>query len=465
MTDLLYTAVSFLNPWICGWMIVGFLWPACPRMLRASLGVGLGLGLAGSIYMLSLLAMNSALRAVTITEFLLLTSSAALFIRARLGRRIVPASFPPLARSSKLATIALVLCGALGFSALAFMVDVSRHGGWDAVAIWNVKARFFYLAERPADVLKAVELSRSQLDYPVLLPSLVARGWQYAGRMTVLVPGALAIVFTMATFVLAVAALRVLAPGVDAMLGGCLLIGTPFFLRHGVSQYADIAMCLFVTAAVMLLSIASVRDAEAPRLRVLAGLFAGFAMCTKNEGLLFVLVLAVAQLGLAIRQGRATAAIRAGAAFGGGVIPGLLAFAIFKLLYSPPNQIVAGVTVDTAAANLVDWPRHLKIITDLVREGRGFGEWWINPAPLLFIYFLGRYAVAPIRKLDEKWLLPGSVLVLMALGYYGIYLMSPYDVDWHIQTSLSRLILQLWPTILMFYCLLLGGEKTSGGYP
>jgi hypothetical protein len=39
-------------------------------------------------------------------------------------------------------------------------------------------------------------------------------------------------------------------------------------------------------------------------------------------------------------------------------------------------------------------------------------------------------------------------------GYFMIYLITPLNLQWHIETSIWRLFLQLWPTIIFSFFLM-----------
>jgi hypothetical protein len=47
----------------------------------------------------------------------------------------------------------------------------------------------------------------------------------------------------------------------------------------------------------------------------------------------------------------------------------------------------------------------------------------------------------------------GLALLLQLFGYMFIYLLTPYDLAWHVNTSIERLLLHLFPTglFLFFY--------------
>jgi hypothetical protein len=54
--------------------------------------------------------------------------------------------------------------------------------------------------------------------------------------------------------------------------------------------------------------------------------------------------------------------------------------------------------------------------------------------------------------------LPGGafailVLALMLAGYVLVYVVTPLDLPWHLQWSLPRLILQLWPLAVFAFFL------------
>lgn len=46
-------------------------------------------------------------------------------------------------------------------------------------------------------------------------------------------------------------------------------------------------------------------------------------------------------------------------------------------------------------------------------------------------------------------------------GYLAVYLMAPYDLLRHISTSMDRLLVQVWPTFVFAYCLLLATPQES----
>ena len=55
-----------------------------------------------------------------------------------------------------------------------------------------------------------------------------------------------------------------------------------------------------------------------------------------------------------------------------------------------------------------------------------------------------------------------SVLAIILLSYGAMMLITPYDQTWYLQTSLDRLLLQLWPGAVLLFCRLLPDDTAFG---
>jgi hypothetical protein len=58
----------------------------------------------------------------------------------------------------------------------------------------------------------------------------------------------------------------------------------------------------------------------------------------------------------------------------------------------------------------------------------------------------------------------GVPLLVTAGGYYAVYLLTPWDLAWHLDTSLVRLLLQLWPAGLLLWCVALPVIPAGQGF-
>jgi len=440
--------LSILLPLAAGSAIVSSLWPGSPRILQIAMGTGIGLGLAGATWTSALMISGSTVRSLIASESLLLILTTVLVLRRLRGsQNALIEKTSQTARGAEVAAVVLVVL--FGLCTAAFLTDVSPHGGYDATAIWNSRARFFYLSERPLNVLPYLVSP----DYPVVLPGLIARGWQYSRTNTVIVPIFLALFFTAASVLVLTSGLRLIVSRSTALLAGCMALGTPFFLDAGVSQYADIAMCFFITSSTVLLSIADATESGAMGLPLLAGLSAGFAAATKNEGNLFVLAMVLAQLCLLFWNRRWKADGIRLVRFLIGLVPGLLALAAFKAKSPMPNVLFSNMTLKTIVSAIGDEHRHFSVLKGFGRDLLFFGDWWINPLFFMILYAILLRIAQPGKRFSRHWQFPAAVLVIMICGYYGVYLFSPYPLDWHIQSSLPRLLVQLWPTALALWAL------------
>lgn len=95
---------------------------------------------------------------------------------------------------------------------------------------------------------------------------------------------------------------------------------------------------------------------------------------------------------------------------------------------------------------LSDIDRYTKILTTFILKA------FYTLPHLFFLLFYPAYIGI---KIDDKSkigvLTASSALTLMIMGYSLVYLITPYDLNWHLRTSLPRLLVQLWPSILLIY--------------
>jgi hypothetical protein len=117
-------------------------------------------------------------------------------------------------------------------------------------------------------------------------------------------------------------------------------------------------------------------------------------------------------------------------------------------MLAPPNDVVSG-QLGERLGHVLDWSRHRLILASFWRDAARFGEWRIVPFLAMALPLLG----SGWRRLNaHEWI--GAVIVALTLGgYYGIYLLTPWDLAWHLDFSLVRLLLQLWPAAILLWCL------------
>jgi len=205
---------------------------------------------------------------------------------------------------------------------------------------------------------------------------------------------------------------------------------------------------------------------------VLAGIAAGLCAWTKNEGLLFLPIVAGSLFGTTLYADGWRSARKRTFQFLAGALPILLIVIYFKTQLSPANDLVVGFSPAAAAAKLTDFSRYAEIAKAFIITGISFTQGLIdlrvgmqlNPGAvnilLLIVYLL--LAGVRIDDRDRTGLVrTAAVLLLILAGYFFIYVMTPLDLGYHLATSLNRLFLQLWPSVIFLFFMTAGAPETA----
>ncbi|MGE5056013.1 MAG: glycosyltransferase family 39 protein [Acidobacteriota bacterium] len=436
-------------------------------LLRISLSAGFGLAVFSIIYFLArwsgflhLWAIDAALCAI-------------LLIILALVRKHRASSAPQLRASGQATSKCLLIAFAVAFPAALYsgvLRALARPygSGWDSFAIWNLHARFLFRGGINWRDGFSPLIPWSHPDYPLLLPAAIAHFWTVMGRESTAVPAVIGLVFTFSTVGLLFSGLDILLSRTSALLGAMCLVSTPFFIDLGTWQYADVPLSFFMLATFVLLHLhdASTEPGlESRSSLALAGLAAGFAAWTKNEGVLFLVAVLLAKMWLTSRRsspGRSPISQIAPMLLAVAPIFALIAF--FKRAIAPPGDLFSDPA--TMLHKLGDLSRYGAVLKWYGRELLRFGEWWLIPLPIvmLVLYFLLRGNLA---REKETILASAGALTLTLAGYFFIYLITPRDIYWHLRFSLNRLFLQLWPSTIFVFFLALGSKPfpTSVGDP
>ena len=222
----------------------------------------------------------------------LVTTVVCLKVFLYLRRRVPRIPFRPgrawLFRVLPVACVGIAVVSA-AFSVVQQLESVP-NGGFDAFAVWNLHARFLYRGSSGAwrDMFLPA-MAGSNPDYPLLLPGLVSGAWMITGTDLPLIPALLGIAFAALSIGIVGSAVSAIAGDERGWLVALLVLATPSFLSWAPLQVADIPIGLYMLATVVLLQFADAWPEVRRPMMVLAGLTAGFAAWTKNEGLLFII--------------------------------------------------------------------------------------------------------------------------------------------------------------------------------
>ncbi len=454
---LLATFLSFLLPVIAGILWVPTFLPGgtgtvADRGFRISLGAGIGLG-AGSLVYFFLLSCSGEASRPWLFLFEAILFSLLAYLAVRYGKEI-PLEVSP-GQDPKVVTAprwALRTLAALFFFLVAgviltevFLTFDRPHGGWDAWAIWNLRARFLFRGGQYWRDAFSPLLSEIHPDYPLLLPGLVARGWTYLGRDAVSFPAVVAVFYTLSTIGMLTSSLALLRGSFQGILAGVALACTPIFLRHGASQYADMPFGYYMLATFALLHLA--RISKSRRAMSLAGFTAGLACWTKNEGVILLGALAAVYFVYMVLSSVRGEEIRRAGWFVLGALPPLLALAYLKFALVPPSDMTTEFELAAVLKRIGDPARYLEVGAAVVREAI-----FQLHLPLLAVYLL--FSGVSIRKGERGAVLRlWASLSLIFAAYIFIYVITSKPLAWHLGTSLSRLMTQLFPSLLFSFFL------------
>jgi hypothetical protein len=321
--------------------------------------------------------------------------------------------------------------------------DRLPNGGWDGWAIWNWEARLLYRAG--ANWRQYLPLAFHG-DYPLLVPSTTARFWRYMGAEVPDVGAFLGILLALCSIAVLALTLTQLRSRMVASVMCLTLLGTPSYLYWASAHYADIPLSFFFLGTLALIAIHFESKPEQGDLRMLglAGFLAGCAGWTKNEGILFIVAVAAALLVPVFRYRRE--ALTRFKAFGAGAALPVLIITFFKLTNNVSNYVVA--YKEGKLQRMFDLGRHFMIWDYVARYLFSFGAWSISPLIPLIAFVLLTGVHRSIFA-NYGWRTIVTILLIVCAGYYWVYLTTPVDLKWHLESSLDRLFLQLWPSVLL----------------
>lgn len=321
-----------------------------------------------------------------------------------------------------------------------FLLYASKHGGWDAWAIWNLHAKFLYYTGSWHNMFSK-ELAYSHLDYPLMLPSIVAFFWNGVGKASPFVPLLLSYGLLVALPLYTYFSLR------DAGLKWLPYIALAIFVADNnfkdlaISQCADTLLSLLVL--MVFVQYNKLRNGDDNR-ALLLGFICASCAWVKNEGLVFYILFTLCFIAANYKQISVLKKY-----FAGLVLPTLVLVS-FKLFFAPANDLVSheNKNLSSILVVLTDAGRYLTILKS-----------WLNTLISNYMYMLILIFAAFIFNRKFFRSLPAVVMAVLLLAYFVIYLITPHDLKWHLSTSVSRIFLHVYPAIV--YLILSSLEATD----
>ncbi len=186
------------------------------------------------------------------------------------------------------------------------------------------------------------------------------------------------------------------------------------------------------------------------RLLSLAGLTTACAAWTKNEGLLFLVLVIFIRFISRIRRNNGLEVLKQLLYFTLGMSPIFLALIYFKVNFAIANDLVNQTNLMKLGDYLFDVNRYGTVLFGICKKILTFNDHiFILSIVYLVLSGIDRSAFLLKGVKSHLW-----ILVLMLVGYFFSFFISPHNLEWHMGSSLRRLLVQLWPTwvFLCFYC-------------
>lgn len=407
------TAVSILVSLALGWLLVRRFAGLDNWLLVFGAGTAVGIGITSCLYF--------------VPWFIRAAACAALGYDCWRRRPRRPAQKAPRFAYTLILAAALLVAVLLVTLAMSAAWEANPQGNWDAWAVWNLRAKFLAAPGVAARAWSPM-LNATHPEYPLLLSGFVAACWRDAGTASDLAPIATSYLFFLALLAIVTGAIGVLRGPVSGLLAGLCLLGIPALLTEVPAQYADVPLACYMAGALLFVLL------DRP---VLAGAMAGMAAWTKDEGLLF---LAVAAIAVALARRRTLLRFALGAA------PAAAIALIFKFAVAHGTHSVVAVQQSSMGSRLADASRYAATASAMAREILHWNIGWYHP--LLPVAVLAA-ALRFDRRQARPALFSAAVAAALLAGYFGVYVITPNDLQWQLQTSLTRLLVQASPLVLI----------------
>jgi hypothetical protein len=403
----------------------------------APIVVALGLGVFSSL-MFVWQWMFGAPGQLTTLVLLIAVTAVSVFVFVRLRRRI-PGS--PTARGEYWILFGLALAF-VGYR-IVLQAMSAPEGEYDAWAVWNLHARFLHRGgSGPWKDLFDAALFWSHPNYPLLLPALVHGMWTIAGSEQQWIPAFLAGSFTFLTIGTVGGAISILSRDQRGALAGLVLLATPSFVIAASAQTADIPVALYILTTVVLLRFSEEWPSVRTPMLALAGLSAGLAAWTKNEGLVVVAALFATHLTMVALRRNWRHYLKETATIGAGLAPILILILAFKTFLAPNGDI----QFNASAVERVAMPgRYLAILDGFTSGVMIFGDavGGMNPGVLLVLFLL--LYISPMKPARYVSLALLLVPFLLLTADLAVYATTRERVESLMAGSLQRLLIQVWP--------------------
>ncbi len=301
---------------------------------------------------------------------------------------------------------------------LKYVIEANKWGGWDAWSIWNLHAKFLSNSASFQNYYDK-SLSYSHLDYPKLLPALVALGWKVTGSDTYLVPYLISLLILLGTLVVILDFIDDIKFQLPVVI---IFLIDDTILRFSASQYADTMLAFLIVLSIAgYIEFRNYKSKDSVVKLLVLLLLSSFV---KNEGLVFallffiILLLKVSKVGVLKKYSKWF--VFFSFLFIGEIVD--------KIFFTISNDIISAQS-SSMIYKLLDIKRYIVIYKYLM------GQLFFDYKILLILIFCFAFMHKMFELLEVYYL-----LILVFTSYLLVYLITPHDLIWHLSTSIDRLL-------------------------
>ncbi|MBF0483319.1 MAG: hypothetical protein HQL25_01300 [Candidatus Omnitrophica bacterium] len=342
----------------------------------------------------------------------------------------------------------------LVLATLLLKASLFPYGGWDAWAIWNLKARFIFLgADQWKNMLDPV-LMHTNNHYPFLLPLMNAWIWCFGNTASHWVPLTTSVIFALLLPMLLGLSLYITTKHKFSFIPAFLMAFLPLYQLLSISQYADLLVAFYLLCIFTCFHMAN--EQKSPSLFFLTGIFCGSISFIKDEGLVSSILIAVLITFSIFTNKNITNEknkILKNFILGSGLA--LIPAVFFNIFIRPENlRFINGLT---STSDPTSWQRLLFTIAAYFIEILKLnwqGLWFIILGGILLSF-------KTLYKTNTQKLIINFLICYLTIITINYFINTHYPISFWINTSLNRILMTLVPTLLFmtFYSIFLSQNK------
>jgi hypothetical protein len=144
----------------------------------------------------------------------------------------------------------------------------------------------------------------------------------------------------------------------------------------------------------------------------------------------------------------------------------LLLAAGFKMGLAPANDLLSTLDVERTFTRLTDPHRYYLVLRAYGGHIASFGNNGLGSATAVLVAYLLALGIKR-SELDRSWVRAVFIaLVLLLAGHFMVFVSMADELSRLLKSSLDRLLLQIWPSALFLYFMVVRGqEEVRSGHP